>query len=79
MSVGEAWGLKVGEDVEFALRTRGKPLTWRLGKVLRFDLDKSIWIKDKATGRQHRVGNPRMVRLWKPPSSLDDIEKFLED
>ena len=75
-NIGEAWGFKLSDDVEY----RRKPTDqWARGKIVRFTVDKTIWVKDLATTKSHAIGNPRNVRLWKPPSTLEDIEKFLQE
>lgn len=76
--ISEAWGFKVGEDIEFRTGPLTKHPDWTRGKIIRFDADKTIWVRDMATTKSYRVGNPRNVRRWQPPSTLADIEKFLE-
>lgn len=74
MSIGEAWGFRLSEDVEYR-RTPRAP--WLRGKIVRFDVDKTIWVKDVETAKSIRIANPRNVRRWEPPSNLADIERFL--
>lgn len=75
--ISEAWGLKVGEDVEFRTGPRTKHPNWTRGKVIRFDTDKTIWVRDLETTKSYRLANPRNVRQWRPPTRLEDIEAFL--
>lgn len=75
-TIGEAWGFKLSDDIEY----RRKPTApWTRGKIIRFDIDKTIWVKDAATTKSYRLANPRNVRLWHPPSTIAEIEQFLQE
>jgi hypothetical protein len=75
-NIGEAWGFKLSDDVEY----RRKPTEpGARGKIVRFAVDKTIWVKNVATAKSHSIANPRNVRLWKPPTTLAEIEQLLEE
>lgn len=72
--IGEAWGFKLSDDVDYRKTPRDP---WRPGKIVRFDMNKTIWVKDKETTKTHSVANPRNVRPYQAPSSLEDVRRFL--
>lgn len=74
-TVSEAWGFKHGEQVEW----RPRPVDpWVRGVIVGFTADKTILVRGQDSTRTRRIGNPRNVRSWKPPTTLDDIERFLD-
>lgn len=74
-AIGEAWGFRLSQDVEYRKAPRSP---WARGKIVRFDIDKTIWVKDLETTKTIRIANPKAVRVWQPPNTLADIERFLE-
>lgn len=69
----QAWGFSVGDAVVW----RG-PAGEVRAKVVQVTQVGSLRIRLKDSGGTRVVHNPKLLRAWEPPRTLDEIEAFLE-